>query len=154
MKSEVVASRFSASSASAAAARDLVERTLERWQIRPAVIEDGLLLTSELVSNVVRHADTACRVRIRCRDGTIRVEVEDQGGGPLVMRTPSVDQTEGRGLRIVAAVATRWGNAVLSGGRHVVWFELDDNPQGSRDDGRSQGRSQETSREKRVDDRR
>ena len=141
MKSEVVASRFSASATSAAAARDLVERTLERWQVPPEVIEDALLLTSELVSNVVRHADTACRVRIRCREGMIRVEVEDQGGGPVILRTPTVDETEGRGLRIVAAVATRWGNAVLSGGRHVVWFELDDNPRRSRDDVRSQGRS-------------
>jgi anti-sigma regulatory factor (Ser/Thr protein kinase) len=134
MRSEVVASRFSPSATSAAAARDLVERTLVRWSTRPDVIEDALLLTSELVSNVVRHADTACRVRVRHRSGTIRIEVEDHGGGRVVLRSPSADQTDGRGIRIVAAIAQRWGNTVHTAGRHVVWFELDERSV-ARDDG-------------------
>lgn len=130
VQSEVVASRFSASAKSAASAREFVQRTLQRWQARPAVIDDALLLTSELVSNAVRHANTACRVRVRYRGDVIRVEVEDEGGGSVVVRSPSAQDPEGRGIRIVDTVATRWGNSVLPGGHHVVWFELDEAPQG------------------------
>jgi anti-sigma regulatory factor (Ser/Thr protein kinase) len=55
---------------------------------------------------------------------TVRVEVTDRGGSELPeLRLPDDDAEGGRGLGIVARLATRWG-ARRRGGRTVTWFEL------------------------------
>ncbi len=87
------------------------------------------LLTTELVSNAVRHGtpDPADEILVRASlDGAIRVEVLD--GAPSVAApgpAPSSDPAPGgMGLFIVDTVARSWGVA-RDGNREMVWFELD-----------------------------
>jgi anti-sigma regulatory factor (Ser/Thr protein kinase) len=83
------------------------------------------LLVSELVSNVVLHARTACRLRIAVRDGRLRVEVVD-GSSALPGDPPPSDPMalSGRGIQLVSALSTAHGAEALPGGGKVVWFEV------------------------------
>jgi serine/threonine-protein kinase RsbW len=92
------------------------------------VADDVVLCVSELASNAVLHSNSrepggqfAVRVWMTAR-GAIRAEVEDRGGpwSP----DPEAEEERGRGLLIVAALATRWGIAGSNAGR-VAWLELD-----------------------------
>jgi len=87
------------------------------------------LLASELFSNSVRHSRSGVpgetvTVTIAAGDGVIRVEVADRSG-PGVPTLSSVDRDAegGRGLRLVADLAARWGWQ-RQGGRTVTWFEM------------------------------
>jgi DNA-binding transcriptional MerR regulator len=83
------------------------------------------LLVSELVSNSVRHgaADDGATVRIRARVEPDRVHVEVMDGGRFDWRAEGDDAEEhGRGLPLVAALASRWG-LTFDGGT-TAWFEL------------------------------
>src|SRR5258705_488185 len=72
------------------------------------MVDDAVLICSELATNAVRHSDSArpggvFTVRAEVRDGDcLWLEVEDQGR-PWVSREPS--ETSGRGLGIVAEFA-------------------------------------------------
>jgi anti-sigma regulatory factor (Ser/Thr protein kinase) len=89
---------------------------------------DVRLLVSELVANSVRHAGLRptdlIAVNLDLSDSLLRVEVQDEGPGFTLPVRPEKRTTEGgRGLQILAAVASRWG---LSSTRPVtVWFEID-----------------------------
>jgi anti-sigma regulatory factor (Ser/Thr protein kinase) len=89
---------------------------------------DVRLLVTELVANSVRHAGLAPTdqsvVTLELDDSRVRVEVSDDGPGFTVPARPQKQHAEsGRGLQILAAIATRWG---LRGAKPVtVWFEID-----------------------------
>jgi anti-sigma regulatory factor (Ser/Thr protein kinase) len=91
---------------------------------RPALDEPGLdalrLLASEVVANVVVHARTAMLVRAYVGMGCVRVEVTDD-----LPPDPTVRPGEGEsyGLRLVEALATRWGVEPAADGK-TVWFEV------------------------------
>ncbi|MER6073454.1 ATP-binding protein [Streptomyces sp. NPDC001817] len=111
-----------------ATARRVVEDLLTAWGVPDGPRADALLVTSELVTNALVHAAGA---RIACRlRGTadrIRIEVEDQDGGPTlpVARRPAPDDQHGRGLFLVDALSRDWGVTPVSGRpARVVWAEL------------------------------
>jgi anti-sigma regulatory factor (Ser/Thr protein kinase) len=84
-----------------------------------------LLLTSELVSNAVRHGGTRL-VAIRCEavPQHVRVEVFDEGSGFVPQRrSPDRNSAGGWGLELVDELSSRWGLADSRGAR--VWFEID-----------------------------
>lgn len=92
------------------------------------LVENILMVATELVSNSVRHAGLppGGQVTFRLRaERRIRIEVEDGGDGfggrePLVRdpgRAPG-----GRGLMIVDLLSEDWG--VQEGGTVLVWAEL------------------------------
>jgi anti-sigma regulatory factor (Ser/Thr protein kinase) len=89
---------------------------------------DVRLLTTELVSNSVRHAglgetDTIT-LMLELSDTRIRVEVRDPGRGfAFPVRPQKLTAEGGRGLQIVAAIAHRWG--VERSVPIAVWFEID-----------------------------
>jgi two-component sensor histidine kinase len=99
---------------------------------RRALIEGGLdpdlehtvsLLTSELVTNSVRHVSGADEIRIEATltEGYAKVDVIDRGPG----FDPDVRHTIGGfGLRLVDKLATRWGVDHPEDQTHV-WFEVD-----------------------------
>ncbi|MFE0733621.1 SpoIIE family protein phosphatase [Streptomyces sp. NPDC058855] len=113
---------------SVAAARAFVRDTLQGWG-HPELVDDAVVLTSELVTNAVVHAGTAAEVLCLRSEDSIRVEVADryperevpvQGG-----HSPgSPDRENGRGLLLCAAIAARWG-VDYSPTRKHVWFHLD-----------------------------
>ncbi|MFC8175943.1 SpoIIE family protein phosphatase [Streptomyces sp. NPDC057325] len=131
-RSAVITARATASfepvGRSVAAARAFVRDTLQGWG-HPELVDDAVVLTSELVTNAVVHAGTAADVLCLRSDDSIRVEVSDrypereipvQSGRTLV----SPDRENGRGLLLCAALAHRWG-VDYSPTRKHVWFHLD-----------------------------
>jgi anti-sigma regulatory factor (Ser/Thr protein kinase) len=116
---------FAAEPVSAGAARSWVNRTLGDWGY-PQLADTVTLLTSELVTNVVRHCRTDMRVAVRADDGGhVVVEVSDEGPDMVVQREASFDDTSGRGLFLVNALSARWGVRRQAEGKSV-WFEVDD----------------------------
>lgn len=105
-------------------ARTAVERALGSWGLEP-LVETATLLVSEVVTNAVRHAGTALRLRtIRLGLDGIRIEVVDQApDARLRRRTPDAGAEGGRGLHLVEHLARRWGVESTDLAK-TVWFEL------------------------------
>lgn len=109
-------------------ARRVVRDLLTAWGVPDGTRDDAVLVTSELVTNALVHTAGG---RIACRlHGTadrIRIEVEDQDGGPTLptaLRAGPDDQ-HGRGLLLVDALSRDWGVTPLTGRpAQVVWAEL------------------------------
>ncbi|MER5205856.1 SpoIIE family protein phosphatase [Streptomyces sp. NPDC002825] len=131
-RSAVITARATASfepvGRSVAAARAFVRDTLQGWG-HPELVDDAVVLTSELVTNAVIHAGTSADVLCLRSDDSVRVEVSDrypereipvQSGRTL----GSPDRENGRGLLLCAALAHRWG-VDYSPTRKHVWFHLD-----------------------------
>ena len=79
------------------------------------------LIASELVTNAMLHGAEPVELTLHCQDGEVTIEVAD--GDPRVDNVrPRVDQTGpgGRGLRVVASLADRWGTRPLRSGK-TVW---------------------------------
>ena len=104
----------------AAEARRFVRETLRSWGVPgPAarasdLIDDVVLLTSELVTNAVVHAGTEVQVTCRMTSSAVEVAVRDRhparalGVPPRVADDPA-GRTSGRGLLLPSALATAWG---------------------------------------------
>jgi anti-sigma regulatory factor (Ser/Thr protein kinase) len=97
------------------------------------VVDDVVLVASELIGNAVRHARSLASGRVRVsweHDAAgITVSVTD-GGGPQRPRSRRADpqDTTGRGLAIVSALADFWG--VKRGpGTVTVWAHVPGTPQ-------------------------
>jgi len=96
-------------------------------ELDPQRIDDATLLVSELVTNAVKYGPVDGEIRlIVAGDPTrTRFTVHDLGGGPLPEMQPLESPPQrggGHGLRLVDAVADRWG---VERGSTRVWFELD-----------------------------
>jgi anti-sigma regulatory factor (Ser/Thr protein kinase) len=82
------------------------------------------LLASELVTNAVVHATTPFVLAVDLAHDVVRVSVGDDGPGDPRPQGRDDGDEHGRGLRLVADLATRWGIDRLPSGKRV-WFELD-----------------------------
>jgi len=111
-------------------ARDFVRAVLATRDVDPWVVE---LLTSELTTNVVRHAETDFTVMIGS-DQCVRVEIHDGAAATeafreLVNTPPELTHASpgGRGLPLVHRLASRFGLSDEPGAQNgkVVWFELE-----------------------------
>ncbi|WP_188189401.1 ATP-binding protein [Nonomuraea sp. SYSU D8015] len=103
-------------------ARSLVRAELTGWG-REDVIDDCLLIISELVTNAVRYGGSAYALRLEDREDRLYGEVFDPGDGEPRPCSPDVEALSGRGLQIVAAIADDWGVTAANGGK-VVWFSV------------------------------
>jgi anti-sigma regulatory factor (Ser/Thr protein kinase) len=95
-----------------------------RRALRESAIDadDAILLTDELVSNAIRHAETEFAVRVEVDDDAVRVEVTNHAPDLLPVATdPS--SSGGRGLAILSTVADEWGY-VRQADNKRVWFRL------------------------------
>ena len=105
------------------AAREFVAGALEEqgFEGDPEVV---LLLTSELVTNAVRHAATPFEITVDVDDSGVRVAVIDGDveHAPEV-RHPGPEDTNGRGLLLVDQLAAVWGSSRVPRGK-AVWFTL------------------------------
>lgn len=89
--------------------------------------EDAALALAELATNAVLHSNSRLpggtfTVRAGAGPDMIRLEVTD-AGGPWADTQPAHDGQCGRGLAIVAAIATAWGISGNQTGR-TAWCEL------------------------------
>lgn len=94
-------------------------------------LDDLRLLTSELVSNSVRHAGqpkvAPIHVRVSVTSASVRVAVVDSGPGfDAAEKAVRPDDDAGWGLFLLEQLADRWG--MDRDGATTVWFELDRSP--------------------------
>ncbi|MFE3825221.1 ATP-binding protein [Streptomyces sp. NPDC059092] len=113
-------------------ARHRMREQLSRSGVSESVVDDAVLILSELVSNACRHGRPLGRSEIGDGDiraewrvdkaGRLTVEVTD-GGGPTrpIPATPSVTARGGRGLNIISALAQEWGVRDSATGEVTVW---------------------------------
>ncbi|MGW4564742.1 SpoIIE family protein phosphatase [Streptomyces sp. NPDC004561] len=128
---------------SVATARSFVRDTLQGWGFAD-IVDDAVVLTSELVTNAVVHAGTHAEVLCLRTDVGVRIEVADrypEREVPLQHSASpmgSPDREGGRGLQLCAALATRWGVDYTPTHKHV-WFQLNlpERPVGTRTAGPS-----------------
>jgi anti-sigma regulatory factor (Ser/Thr protein kinase) len=115
--------QFPAVRTSALGARRFVSETL--GDVPDQVSESIILVASELATNAMRHAGSAFEIRIEQLPDRIHIEVEDDGGGQPVVRSPGLYDTSGRGLQIVEELADEWGVIPKeeTGGK-VVWATI------------------------------
>lgn len=87
--------------------------------------DDAILLTSELVTNVVRHAphDVEEMSLGVSTDPVLTISVTQAGGFPKDLAP--TETLGGMGLQIVDAVSSTWGFST-DGRTLVMWFQLDD----------------------------
>src|SRR4051812_25843215 len=100
-----------------------VRRTLNRSGLDPDLDHTVSLLTSEVVTNAIRHAANHGPVRVEAvlQPDFARITVIDSGPG----FDPDVrHDARGYGLRLVDKLASRWGVEPEGDGTHV-WFEVD-----------------------------
>src|SRR6202034_1990356 len=133
--------------AAAAAARRFVRDTLRSWELagdrgspggraewteRDALVDDAVLLTSELVTNAVLHAGTPVQVTGRLlgdlSDGAVEIAVLDRRPAQLRPDRPhtaaeAAERTNGRGLQLPSELATAWGVTYARAAK-AVWFRL------------------------------
>jgi anti-sigma regulatory factor (Ser/Thr protein kinase) len=114
---------LAAEPASVGVARGQVKATIQAWEI-PVDESIAVLLTSELVTNAIRHekGDTITLV-ITCAYGQLHVDVHDTSCTlPVPMDGPP-DAETGRGLVLVASLSSSWGYYRTQTGK-AVYFTL------------------------------
>ncbi|MFE6482284.1 SpoIIE family protein phosphatase [Streptomyces sp. NPDC057757] len=141
-RSSVITARAAASfepvGRSVATARSFVRDTLQGWGFAD-IVDDAVVLTSELVTNAVVHAGTSADVLCLRSDDGVRIEVADRYPEreiPLqatAINMGNPDSEGGRGLQLCAALAGRWG-VEYTPTQKQVWFQLElpERPVGTR----------------------
>jgi len=102
-------------------------RFARQWAVQHAVaqpvIDDIVLVVSELVSNAVRHGQPPVDFDLwEPNVHTVRGEVRD-GSTTAPQANSSPDDRGGFGLRIVDARTNCWGSTTHLDGKEV-WFEI------------------------------
>jgi anti-sigma regulatory factor (Ser/Thr protein kinase) len=108
-------------------ARAAVHARLEA-DLPPERLGDVMLMTSELVTNAIRHGgasgpDDRIRLRALRRGPRARIEVRDDGPG-FGARPPDPLTDGGMGLELVDRLADAWGTD-RRGRTTIVWFEVE-----------------------------
>ena len=125
----VVTACFPGRAAEVSSAREFARGVLgPEWPC----LDEVLVMVSEIASNAVRHTASAADggwfdLTVSVTDGRVRVAIGDRGSSSVPRVASGGESGElvpgGRGLRIVDALAERWGHAGDELGR-VVWFEV------------------------------
>jgi anti-sigma regulatory factor (Ser/Thr protein kinase) len=110
------------SSEAPAMARDFL-RTAHCSTHHSSVLDDAVLLVSELVTNSVLHGGPPVVVEVDCDGNVLQVRVRD--GSPELPNHRQAGQTDesGRGLALVDTLSSAWGVDSADKGKHV-WFML------------------------------
>ncbi|GGV00920.1 hypothetical protein GCM10010260_41620 [Streptomyces filipinensis] len=105
-------------------ARAFASGVLTSWRF-PAELHDlGVLATSELVANSLQHGTPPMRLRLRRTDRRLIIEVTDGDDHLPRRRRAEPGDESGRGIAIVATIASSWGCRRTPGGGKAVWCEF------------------------------
>ncbi|MCW7990561.1 PAS/PAC sensor protein [Streptomyces platensis subsp. clarensis] len=105
-------------------ARAFASGVLASWRFSPELHDLGVLAASELVANSLQHGTPPMRLRLRRTDRRLIVEVTDGDDHlPRRRRAEPADEA-GRGISIVATIASSWGSRRTPGGGKAVWCEF------------------------------
>jgi anti-sigma regulatory factor (Ser/Thr protein kinase) len=113
--------------ASAALAREFVRFHLIEHGL-PGLVEDLRLVTSELATNAIRHAQTTLTVTLQGDNESVLLTVRDGSALAPLPRLAPVVETGGRGLAIVDRLSHRWGTTPSADGGKSVWAWFDKHP--------------------------
>jgi anti-sigma regulatory factor (Ser/Thr protein kinase) len=112
-------------------ARHAFRASAAAWSIPEETADTAELLLSELVTNACRHAKypngryLTVSWTLSPAAGLLRIEVSDANRRLPKPRTASTEDESGRGLELLAALATTWGAEVRPHGiGKTVWAEL------------------------------
>ena len=106
-------------------ARHWVNDQTRTLGMSPGSVATVELLTSELVTNAVRHGSSeAITVRVESTRTTCTVAVTDAGDALPVVRSSGPHVPGGHGMRLVERLAARWGVRPERGGGKTVWFTV------------------------------
>lgn len=89
----------------------------------PELVHAAELVATELATNALLHGVGRVVATVAPVDGGVRVEVVDGSHRAPLVGPPSSEGLTGRGLAVVARLATRWGCEPTAGGK-VVWAEV------------------------------
>ncbi|UZI30298.1 ATP-binding SpoIIE family protein phosphatase [Streptomyces sp. VB1] len=105
-------------------ARAFATGVLTSWRFPVELRDLGVLATSELVANSLQHGSPPMRLGLRRTDRRLIIEVTD-GDDHLPRRRQAEPADEaGRGISIIASIATSWGSRRTPGGGKAVWCEF------------------------------
>ncbi|WP_328973076.1 ATP-binding SpoIIE family protein phosphatase [Streptomyces sp. NBC_00239] len=105
-------------------ARAFAQGVLASWRFPVELCDLGVLAASELVANSLQHGTPPMRLRLRRTDRRLIIEVTDGDDHlPRRRRAEPADEA-GRGISIVATIASSWGSRRTPGGGKAVWCEF------------------------------
>ncbi len=87
------------------------------------VLDDAVLMVSELVTNSVLHGGPPVVVAVDCTEDTLQVRVRDGSSELPAARDAQQTDESGRGLALVAEMSADWGVDPVADGKNV-WFVL------------------------------
>ena len=103
-------------------ARSAVRERLRTWDLDD-LLDTAVLLTSEVVTNVIVHTASAPSLGVAQDRGGVRVTVVDGSPSPPVLRRHSPTAPTGRGVQMLRDLADDWGWERVGVGK-AVWFVL------------------------------
>jgi anti-sigma regulatory factor (Ser/Thr protein kinase) len=108
-----------------AAARRVIAALLPVWEL-PALRDSAELVVSELVTNAYLHApgSDSFELEIVRRENGVRIGLADGNSIRPMLRELGGEEPSGRGMSLVAALASAWGAEDHHGGKRV-WVVLD-----------------------------
>ncbi|MFI6059800.1 SpoIIE family protein phosphatase [Streptomyces sp. NPDC051286] len=116
----VVSWKLPVDPAQVAHARALTTRQLATWGLEPLTFSTELMV-SELLTNAIRHARGPIALRL-IRATALICEVSDGSLNAPHLRRARTGDEGGRGLFLVAQLASRWGARYDRGGK-IIWAE-------------------------------
>lgn len=92
-------------------ARRQLRSALTGWQVPEDAVDTAVLITSELVTNAIRHCDNQHLVHLHVTDdgAELLLEVSDPSRNPPRPVVPPSHAESGRGLFLVRAAASGFG---------------------------------------------
>ncbi|MEV7628470.1 ATP-binding protein [Actinoplanes sp. NPDC089786] len=109
-------------SADCASLRSEARLVLGQWHSSD-LVDDALLVITELVENVVQHTGDGGRLTMRRHHDAVRIEVADSSPELPRVFGPDPRRIGGRGLLLVAALTREWGTHHQDNGK-VVWADI------------------------------
>ena len=88
------------------------------------LIDDILLVVSELVTNALVHGQGTITVLVGIADGRVAIGVRDEGPGRPRQKDLDPASPRGRGIAMVARLALDWGVQAQPTGGKMVWCLL------------------------------
>ncbi|MEV4950205.1 SpoIIE family protein phosphatase [Streptomyces sp. NPDC053755] len=105
-------------------ARAFASGVLASWRFPVELCDLGVLATSELVANSLKHGTPPMRLRLRRTDRRLIIEVTDGDDHLPRRRRAETEDEAGRGISIIATIASSWGSRRTPGGGKAVWCEF------------------------------
>lgn len=105
-------------------ARAFASGVLASWRFPVELRDLGVLAAGELVANSLKHGTPPMRMRLRRTDRRLIIEVTDGDDHLPRRRRAEPGDEAGRGISIIATVASSWGSRRTPGGGKAVWCEF------------------------------